>query len=80
MIGVAGAAFFAAITAGCPAVTIMSTLSRANSVASSAERSARPSVHRDSITNGAAFNPAKFAQPLGEGGEPTAPGQSRGGS
>jgi hypothetical protein len=28
--------------------------------------------------NGAAFDPAEFVQPLGEGGEPTTPSQSRG--
>jgi hypothetical protein len=42
-------ACFAAITCGVPYVTITSTLSRTNSVAISANRSARPSAQRYSI-------------------------------
>jgi hypothetical protein len=48
--GVVVVAFFAARTAGVPLVTITSTFKRTKSVASSANRSPRPSAERYSIT------------------------------
>jgi hypothetical protein len=45
-IGMTDVAFFDAITAGVPDVTMTSTLSRTNSAAISAKRSSRPSAQR----------------------------------
>ena len=75
-IGMTDVACFAAGTA-LPTVTMTSTLSRTNSAAISAKRSVaslRPAIFdRD----GAALDPAEFAQPLHKSGSPLAPGRRR---
>src|SRR6516162_2818975 len=71
--GTADDACFAA-SAAFPPVTMTCTLSRANSAASSAERSARPSAQGYWIATVRPVGPAKFVQPLHESRSPRRPG------
>jgi hypothetical protein len=75
-IGTTDDACFAA-TAAFPPVTMTSTLSRMNSAAISAKRSARPSAQRFWIAS-ASLDPAEFVQSLHKSGGPRAPRRRRG--
>src|SRR5262245_30227660 len=71
-------ACFAATTGGVAYVTMTSTLSRTNSFANLSEMFVpplRPAILDPEV---AALDPAEFAEPLHEGGDPSAPGRGRG--
>ena len=71
-------ACFAAIAGSVPAPTMTSGLSRTNSAAISAKSSARPSPPTVLDHDGAALDPAEFAQPPNKGVDPCALAYRRG--